>query len=77
MPLFAGRKMLYSLDRGRRGISPPSSIAGFEMFMRQETLAFIAMFLIISEIYLFLFRTHVNATSFPSMNRMKLLSVDV
>lgn len=39
MPLFAGRKMLYSLDRGRRGISPPSSIAGFEMFMRQETLA--------------------------------------
>lgn len=28
MPLFAGRKMLYSLDRGRRGISPPSSIAG-------------------------------------------------
>lgn len=42
MPLLAGRKMLYSLDRGRRGISPPSSIAGFEMFMRQETLAFIA-----------------------------------
>ncbi len=41
MPLFAGRKMLYSLDRGR-GISPPSSIADFEMFMRQETLAFIA-----------------------------------
>ena len=40
MPLFAGRKMLYSLDRGRRGISPPSSIAGFEMFMRQGTLAF-------------------------------------
>ena len=42
MPLFFFFLMLYSLDRVRRGISPPSSIAGFEMFMRQETLAFIA-----------------------------------
>ena len=42
MLLFAGRKLLYSVDKGRREISLPSFIAGFEMFMRQETLAFIA-----------------------------------
>ncbi len=41
MSLLAGRKVLCSLDRGRE-IRPPSSIAGFEMFKRQETFAFIA-----------------------------------
>ena len=41
MPLFAGRKVLYSLERGDVKAAP-SSIAGFEIFMRREILAFIA-----------------------------------
>ena len=42
MPLFAGKENAFTHWIGGVGIQPPSSIAGFEMFMRQETLAFIA-----------------------------------